>query len=193
MARVTVVGPFAQLALPWAAMSRAERGNREGALEAATRARLAFPPTSQFTGLCDGCELWCMALLDHPDWSLRFQECEHFVPVAGSPHFTGRRWFAFFLVLAHMARGELEAAAALYRVLRQALDDGWRIGPLQPVEGLAGLAAAAGNGDVAEATFARRWRSSTRSGTGSGNPRSQSGTPGCSFAAPAPAIAIRRV
>ena len=155
VARVTVLGPFAQQVVPWVAMSRAERGNREGALEAATRARLAFPPANQWTGFLDGCELWCMALLDHPDWSRRLQECEHFVPAAGSPHFLlGRRWFAFFLVLAHVARGELEAAAALYPVLRQALDDGWRLGPLQPVEGLAGLAAAAGgNWDLAEGHF----------------------------------------
>ena len=154
VARVTVVGPFAQLALPWAAMSLAERGDREGALAAATQGRLAFPPANQFTGLCDGCELWCMALLDHPDWSRRLQECEHFVPVDGSPHFVGRRWFALYLVLSHVARGELEAAAALYPVLRQALDDGFRVGPLQPVEGLVGLAAAAGgNWDVAEGHF----------------------------------------
>jgi pimeloyl-ACP methyl ester carboxylesterase len=39
-------------------------------------------------------------------------------------------------------------------VLRQTLDDGWRVGPLQPVEGIVGLAAAAaGNWDVADAHF----------------------------------------
>ena len=53
-----------------------------------------------------------------------------------------------------LARGELAAAAALYPVLRQALDDGWRLGPVQPVEGLVGLAAAAGgNWDMAEVHF----------------------------------------
>ena len=35
----------------------------------------------------------------------------------------------------------MASAAALYPVLRQTLDDGWRVGPLQPVEGLVGLAA----------------------------------------------------
>ena len=49
---------------------------------------------------------------------------------------------------------ELDAAAALYPVLRQMLHDGLRVGPLQPVEGLVGLAAAAdGNWDVAETHF----------------------------------------
>lgn len=46
-------------------------------------------------------------MLDRPG-----KECEHLLPLAGSPHFSGRRWFALFLVLAHVARGELEAAAA---------------------------------------------------------------------------------
>ena len=57
-------------------------------------------------------------------------------------------------MLAHVARGDLVAAAALYPALQQTLDDGWRVGPLQPLEGLVGLAAAAGgNWDVAEGHF----------------------------------------
>jgi tetratricopeptide (TPR) repeat protein len=150
----SMLGAHALLGLPLGAMCLAERGEREGALARATRARQGFHTTDRWSGLPAGCELWCMALVDHPDWALRLGECEHFVPVAGSPSFVGRRWFAFFLVLSHVARGELAAAAALYPVLREALDDGWRVGPLQPVEGLAGLAAAAGgHWDVAEGHF----------------------------------------
>ncbi len=154
VAATSVIAPYNSSVLPWAAAFQAERGDREGALAAATRARLAFPTTNQWSGLFAGCELWCMALLDHPDWALRLREYEHFVPVAGSPCFGGRRWFALFLVLSHVVRGELASAAALYPVLREMLDDGWRFGLLQPVEGLVGLAAAAGgNWDVAEGHF----------------------------------------
>ena len=57
-------------------------------------------------------------------------------------------------MLSHVARGDPESAAALYPVLREAFDDGWRVGMLQPVEGVVGLAAAAGgNWDVAEGHF----------------------------------------
>ncbi len=154
VAEMTTVAPLPQLSLALAAMSQAERGDRESALALATQARQAFPTAHWTTGPLDGCELWCMAVLDHPDWSLRYTECEHLLPIAGNASFVGRRWFALYLVLAHVVRGELESAAALYPVLREILDDGWRVGPLQPVEGLAGLAAAAGgNWDVAEGHF----------------------------------------
>jgi hypothetical protein len=136
------------------AVSQAERGDREVALTIATRARLAFPSDNQWTGGIDGCELWCMALLDRADWPARYSECQHLLPTPRTTPLAGRRWFAIFLLLAHVTRGDLAAAAALYPVLRQALDDGWRVGPLQPVEGIVGLAAAAGgNWDVADAHF----------------------------------------
>ncbi|MDA1091966.1 MAG: protein kinase [Acidobacteria bacterium] len=136
------------------AMSQAERGDREAALTICTRARLAFPPDNQWTGAVDGCELWCMALLDRTDWPARYSECQHFLPAPGITPLAGRRWFAIYLLLAHVTRGDLAAAAALYPVLRQTLDDAWRVGPLQPVEGIVGLAAAAGgNWDVAEGHF----------------------------------------
>ena len=150
----SAIAPYNNGALILAAALQAERGDREGALATAIRARLVFPTTNQWSGMYAGCELWCMALLDHPDWALRLGECEHFVPVAGSSHFVGRQLFAHYLVLSHVARGEHMAAAALYPVLREALDDGWRFGLLQPVEGLVGLAAAAaGHWDVAEGHF----------------------------------------
>jgi len=95
-----------------------------------------------------------MALLDRAVWPARYSECQHLLPTPGTTPLGGRLWFAIFLLLAHVTRGDLAAAAALYPVLRQTLDDGWRVGPLQPVEGIVGLAAAAGgNWDVAEAHF----------------------------------------
>ena len=154
VAATSGAAPGNSLLLPWAAMVQAERGDREGALATSTRARIAFPNTTAWSGMLAGCELWCMALMDRPDWAARLRECEHFVPVAGRASFTGRRWFAIYLVLCYAVRGELAAAAALYPVLREVLDDGWRVGPLQPVEALVGLAAAAGgNWDVAENHF----------------------------------------
>jgi len=53
-----------------------------------------------------------------------------------------------------MARAMISTSPAQHPVLREVLDDGWRFGPLQPVEGLVGLAAAAGsNRDEAETHF----------------------------------------
>ena len=154
VAATSGAAPFNSIFLIWAATLQAERGDPEGALVTAIRARQGFRTNLVGSGTFAGCELWCLALLDHSDWALRLEEYEHFVPVAGTPSFHGRHWFALFLVLSHVTRGELAAAAALYPVLREVLDDGWRVGPLQPVEGLVGLAAAAGgNWDVAEEHF----------------------------------------
>ena len=154
VAATNAVAPFNGILLTWAAFVQAERGDRESALATAIGARQAFPPAHPYSGWFAGCELWCLAMLDHPDWTARLREYEHFVPMPGSSSFWGRQWFALFLVLSHVARGELAAAAALYPVLREAIDDGWRVGPLQPVEGVVGLAAAAGgNWDVAEGHF----------------------------------------
>ena len=148
------LGPYGLVAVPAAVVSQAERGDLEGAFARATLARQTFPASNQWSGLFAGCELWCLAKLDHPDWHQRIAEYAHVLPVAGEAHFIGRRWFAVYAVLAHVARGDLEAAAALYGVLRQTLDDGLRVGPLQPVEGLVGLAAAAGgNWDLGEQHF----------------------------------------
>lgn len=63
---MTAVGPFAQLFLVWAAMSQAERGDREGALGTATRARRAFPVSNHWAGQFAGCELWCNGLAGPP-------------------------------------------------------------------------------------------------------------------------------
>jgi tRNA A-37 threonylcarbamoyl transferase component Bud32/tetratricopeptide (TPR) repeat protein len=141
---MTAFGPFGQIGLPWAAMCQVERGDREGALSTASGARRAFPIANQWTGFFEGCELWCMAAADHPDWSLRLAACLHSMPLPGFAAFAGQRWFAIFLFLSHLIRGEQDDAAALYPVLREALDDGFRLGPLQPLEGLVGAAAAAG-------------------------------------------------
>ena len=135
------------------AVSLAERGEPQAALAVAMRSRSASISAS-FSGGVEGCELWCIALLHNGDWSARYTEHQHLLPRADAPRYMGQTLFALFLAIAHVTRGDLEATAALYPVLRQILEDGLRIGPLQPVEGLVGLAAAAGgNWDVAEGHF----------------------------------------
>ncbi len=154
VAELTALGPYALILRVTGAVSQAERGDLDGALSSATQASQAFPSTNHWAGWVAGCELWCMALLEHPDWSRHYRECEHFLPIPGNASFAGRRLFAIFLVLAHVARRELEAAAALYPVLCQILDDDFRVWPFQTVEGLVGLAAAAGgHWDIAEGHF----------------------------------------
>ena len=134
--------------------SLAERGDLQAALAVASQSRKEAHTPPSLTGILEGCELWCLALLHDAEWPARYTERQHLLPRAGAARFLGQAGFTMDLVLAHVARGDLDAAAALYPVLREVLDDGYRVVVSWPVEGLVGLAAAAGgNWDLAEGHF----------------------------------------
>ena len=143
-AGMTALGPYGKISLNWAAMSQLEQGDGAAALKTARLARLEFPTANQWTGVLDGCELLCLAMLGDPAWPTRLAACRHLAPVSGKTAFAGQRWFAIFLCLSHVVRDELSDAAALYPVLCDALDGGFRLGPMMPLEGLVGVSAAAG-------------------------------------------------
>jgi tRNA A-37 threonylcarbamoyl transferase component Bud32/tetratricopeptide (TPR) repeat protein len=148
-------GPWIHMATRYQAMGHFLEGRWDAAADLTRQAEAEWPLGNQWDGWIFACRTVVQSYCDPPVALELFRQHRHIRPWPRTPALVGARCWAVLVIEPLVLLGELDEAAALYPVVRDAIEDGFVVHHLGLVQCAAGLAAAAGaDWDHAESHFA---------------------------------------
>jgi eukaryotic-like serine/threonine-protein kinase len=148
-------GPWTHFGTVFEAMACFLEGESAAAADLARKAEAAWSTSTQWDGAMPAYRMVFQAYADPASALEIFRAHRHLLPRPGTRALVGARCLAILAVEPLAMLEEIDQAAALYPVVRDAIEDGFVVNQLGLVQCAAGLAAAAGaDWDRAESHFA---------------------------------------